>query len=306
MEGLPKAILRTLCFADAVGMALSPSETRRLLALGSGEAASLAAVSEALHDDPGLAVAVSEKDGFYALRGSEPLLAKRQEALAVAEAKWLVAGRAIGRLRGVPWLRLVAVCNTVGMGNPRRESDVDVFVVAERGRIWATRLLVHAALAAGSLARRGARIEDRICLSFFVTEEGQDLSRVAKAPDDPYLAVWLATLVPVLDRGGAYRSLLAANRWLDGYLPGFAPRVPAAARAVAPHASARLPAALAEAADRLARALQKPRIMSHPTSRVHAGGTDVVVTDAMLKFHEQDTREAVRAAFLERVARYGV
>jgi hypothetical protein len=52
--------------------------------------------------------------------------------------------------------------------------------------------------------------------------------------------------------------------------------------------------------------VQHPRIIRNTKSRVHETGTDVVVTDDLLKFHEEDKREAIRAAFYARTARYGV
>jgi len=311
MRPVSVAVLRTLCFADAIGMALSALEIKRLSGLGFGPAATLEEIVSVLREDSELVGLVTTKDGFYVLKGSERSLAARQESLAVAEEKWLMARRAVSRLRHLPWIRLVAVCNTVAMGGPRRGSDVDIFLVIRPGRIWAARLLVHAALAVGSLARRGQRVEDKLCLSFSVTDEATDLSKIAKDPSDPYLAVWLATLVPVIDRDGAYGKLLAANGWLRGQLSGFGARRPASPRVVTDSPIARIASMTTSGpigglVDRFARVVQRPRIMHNPASRVHDGGNDVVVTDSMLKFHEADTRTAIREAFLERTARYGV
>ncbi len=301
MTPLVRAMIRAACLADALEMAPTPLELARLQEPRAG--AGVVAATLAL--DAELRQALAVTGGFVTLRGREALAAERTSRLAVAEEKWVAALRAARRLRRVPWLRLVAVCNTVAMGLPREGSDVDLFLVSRPGRLWIVRFLAHAALAAGNLARRGSRVADAACLSFSVSERALDLSAVAKTPSDPYLAVWFATLMPVMDRGGVYDALLAANPTMP-----VEPRLAAPARRVSPSFAARALEILlfpfGGLLDRLARALQRPRILANPASRVRAGGTDVVVTDDMLKFHEEDKREAIRAAFLERTARYGV
>ncbi|TAL19420.1 hypothetical protein EPN90_03690 [Patescibacteria group bacterium] len=311
MLPLPRAIIRTLCFADVLDMALTPAELHRTLGIDLGASAALAEVYFAFWGDRELREKIVFKNGFVALAGREELIAERLLRLAIAEEKWSAAQRALRRLRHLPWLRLAAVCNTVAMGLPRAESDIDIFLAAAPGRLWALRLLSHLALALGSLARRGGQTRNRICLSFSVTRGAFDLSRVAKQPADPYLTFWLSSIVPALDCRGTYEELLAANRWSAELLPN------CSARALAPFyavQNSRLAVFLefifsgriGRNLEIFARRLQRQRILANPESRVHEAGTDVVVTDEMLKFHEQDRRAEIRDAFLLRAVHYGV
>ncbi len=306
MNDLSQAIIRALCLADTLDASLSVMEISAWL----DARFALREIAAALEGDPELKTRLAEKNGFYCLRGREELLELRAERLAIAEEKWVVAKRALGRIRYLPWLRLAAVVNTVAMGFPKRESDVDLFIVAAPGRLWLVRLLLHAALAINSLARRGASAADRICLSFSVTTRALALGKLAKQPRDPYLALWLATLVPAIERDSTYQKLLAANSWLAEYLPNAAPRLTVAARTKKVSVAALILEIVlwpfGSLFEFLARAVERPRILANPNSRLRLGGTDVVVTDDVLKFHEEDRRDAIREKYRAKVAEYAV
>jgi hypothetical protein len=308
MTALARAILRTVCFADVLDAALSPVEIVRWLGIDQKNSASLADVMRALAEDPDLTSVLFTKDGFVCFRHRAGLIPLRLERLAIAEEKWVIALSALRRLRHVPWLRLAAVCNTVAMGLPRRRSDIDIFLVTVPQRLWLVRLFAHALLLLQTRTRRGGRVQDAICLSFSLSTQALALAPLAKMPEDPYLHVWLRTLVPVIDVEGTYTAFLKANptfvdtaAHIDTAVPHrlFPSRCAKAVERWSPDAIARW-------ANRLAHRVQYPRIIRNTKSRVHETGTDVVVTDDLLKFHEEDKREAIRAAFYARTARYGV
>lgn len=306
MDDLSRAIIRALCLADTLDASLSVVEITAWL----DARFALHEIAAALEGDPELKTRLAEKNGFYCLCGREALLDLRAERLAIAEEKWVVAKRALGRIRHLPWLRLAAVVNTVAMGFPKRESDVDLFIVAAPGRLWLVRLLLHAALAINSLARRRGAATDRICLSFSVTTRALALAPLAKQPRDPYLALWLATLIPAIERDSTYQKLLAANSWLVEYLPNAAPRLAAGARTKKVSPVARISEIVfwpfGSLLELLARAVELPRILANPNSRLRLGGTDVVVTDDVLKFHERDRRDAIREKYCAKAAEYAV
>jgi len=309
MDGLAKDILKTLCLADALGLAPTLIEVRRFLGAGLAGPTSLGDILSALKR---LEVdgKIFSNQGFFCLRGREELIAERLKRLAVTEGKWLLVRRALLRLRHLPWVRLVAICNTVAMGLARRESDVDVFLIVRPGRIWASRLLCHAALAFGSLARRGKGAANRLCLSFTVTDDALALASIAKKPADPYLAAWLATLLPVIGESDVYAKLIAENNWLSQYFRDFIQRRPALLRRSERSALARifdwLDFFYGRPLNFAARIFQRPRIVNNPESRVQGTGSDVVVNETMLKFHEQDRREEVRERFQKRLAELGI
>lgn len=187
----------------------------------------------------------------------------------------------------LPWIKMIAVCNSLAFSFTNEESDIDLFIVTERGKIWSTRLILAGALALAR-ARPGERAKDPVCLSFFVTDDRLDLSSVKIGQDDPYLLYWIATLSPLLDRGDTLAKLRAANGWMR-------PNVPRAhgvcrAQAYAVPSVRKLPDIFGF--ERIAERMQRARF---PLTLRKMMNTDtrVVVTDSMLKFHHNDRRQDI-------------
>lgn len=118
-------------------------------------------------------------------------------------------------LQIVPGLRMVAVCNNLAFGKVRADSDIDLFIVARKGRLFTVRTFVTLILSLMRVRRHGEKIAGRFCLSFFVDDSALDLSKVA-IYNDIYLAYWLRSMLPVID-DGVSAELVNANRWIDTY-----------------------------------------------------------------------------------------
>ncbi len=116
-------------------------------------------------------------------------------------------------LNFVPFLRMVAVCNNLAFSNLTKCSDIDLFIVARRGRLFIVRILVTGVLHLLGVRRHGKKVAGRFCLSFFVDDSFLNLSQIA-IEDDVYLRVWIKTLVPVIN-DGVYRDFINENVWVD-------------------------------------------------------------------------------------------
>ncbi len=190
-----------------------------------------------------------------------------------------------------PWIKMIAVCNSLAFSFTNTESDIDLCIVTQRGRIWSTRLLLTGVLAL-MRARPGEREKDPLCLSFFIAEDRLDLSLVKIGPEDPYLLYWIATLSPVLDRDETCAKLHAANAWIRPNVPRVQRVQKAQSYVVA--APSRIPniSWIEPYAERFQRSRFPTvlRSMMNQDSRV-------VVTDSMLKFHHNDRRQEILNAY---------
>jgi hypothetical protein len=254
---------------------------------------------------------LSAREGRYFLPHREKLLAVRAERLRAAPRKWRRAKTVAEFLRLTPFVELVGVCNNLAIDNAAPESDIDVVFVIRDGRLWLTRALITGIVQLLGLRRHGDRITDRVCLSFFLTASAQDLEPLALKPADPYLALWVAQVVPLLDRQGAFGRFQQANAWVKKILPNaFAEersdqRVrpnPALAATQRLYEQALTSPILGSPLEAWARARQRARMETHWWSRSKAGGSDVVISDLMLKFHEADRRDLYRDKIAKRVA----
>ena len=128
---------------------------------------------------------------------------------------WENVYKVLPSLKSVPFLKMVAVCNNLAFGKVDEESDIDLFIVAEKGRLFMVRALVTLILQLRGVRRHGAKVAGRFCLSFFVDEEFLNLEKIA-IENDIYLAYWIRTIVPIID-DGVYRKFVDENTWIDKF-----------------------------------------------------------------------------------------
>lgn len=225
--------------------------------------------------------------GFFALGDAAAWRTERLRRVTDALRKSRRASRFVRFASRLPWVKMIAVCNSLAFSFTNDESDIDLFVVTERGRIWSTRLILAGALAF-MRARPGERTKDPLCLSFFVADDRLDLSSVKIGPKDPYLMFWIATLSPILDRGDVLAKLRVANGWMRPDLP----RTHGVRRA---QSYAALPVRTFPEilnVERVAERMQRARFPLALRTMMNVD-TRVVVTDGMLKFHHNDRRQDI-------------
>ena len=133
----------------------------------------------------------------------------------IEEKLWSKVNRYIPYLRWVPFLRMVAVCNNLAFGKVDAKSDIDLFIIAKRGRLFTVRILVTFILQILGVRRHGNKVAGRFCLSFFVDDSFLDLSKIA-IENDVYLAYWVASLKPVID-DGVSSEFWAENKWVESF-----------------------------------------------------------------------------------------
>lgn len=235
-------------------------------------------------------------DGYYCLPGRESIVPAYQARVWIVEKKMKIAVRAAKKLRWTPFVRAVFVSNTVAMNTPRAESDIDFFIVARHGRTWTARLFVTLLLSLFRLRRGHAHVRDRACLCFYASDASLDLSGIRIQPDDIYLAYWVDQLRPVYDPEDVSSSISKANTWVKEFLPGAclprsATRQWRADDRLAPRAVRNtMEFFLGNRCERVARYIQKRKMRLNTQSVQDAPDTRVVVSDTMLKFHENDRR----------------
>lgn len=208
------AVLRTLIFFNLFSYPLTSYELWRYLDVSIEFIELQSAILKLLATGR-----VVEKQGFYFLPGQDKLLSVRQQRYHFANRKLRIAKRVTALFRLLPSVKFVALSNLIGRHNLRDGSDIDLFIVTKKNRIWLTRLFC-----AGLMKILGQRPQpdnkrDKICLSFYVDEDHLDLSSLTNGDKDYYFNFWLAGLYPLYDAGIYHHKLMQANTWLRKYLP---------------------------------------------------------------------------------------
>jgi len=305
MNDLEKAILTTVAYFDMFDYPLTAVEIWKWIFIDKklSKLASLSDIHQMLNNGDYLKKKIAIKNGFYFLKSRKHIIATRQVRYNIAEKKFKKAIRIVRCLRSVPFIKMIAVCNNLAYSNAKKDSDIDFFIIVKDDRLWLTRFLITAIVHLSGMRRYGNHITDRICLSFYITDKHLNLESLMIKPLDPYFVFWLSQLVPVYDYQDAFTHFIAANRWIKQYLPNifFYKTI---SRRLAKDIGwtlfwkkffeTILRGPLGNGLDRLFRSIQKRLITGKKYSKLWEQDTAVVVGDDILKFHEQDQREAYR------------
>ncbi len=247
---------------------------------------------------------VGDKDGFYFLKGRKNTIAKRQSIIPILENKMKIAKRAAKKMRWIPFVRAVFVCNTVASGGVSEDSDIDVFVVIREKRIWLTRLLATLTLSLYRLRRNRKVSKDKICLSFYVTDDHLDIENVAISGEDIYLVYWLGQLVPIYDPENVLGDIQKANQWAKKFVPNIFQDFLLSSRLRVENNKFQIglrrffekawAGGYGNLLESQAKEMQKRKMSRNYDSVKDAPDSRVVISDSMLKFHENDRREFFR------------
>lgn len=227
---------------------------------------------------------------YYFLRGRDDIVQKYQ----IQEKMWRRVARFRWLFAIVPFVRMVGVCNSLAMGTASAQSDIDLFVIADHHRFFTARLFLTVVLHFFGVRRHGAKIANRFCLSFFITDDALDLrsTAISFAPHDPYLTYWLRTVTPVTGFA-IWKEFFRANHAENVPLPKH--------RFVDEKASRiRLRTFFGDILERFLARWQLRRAQKKQMGGNHAS---IVISPKMLKFHEHDRRAMVASAFQERLAK---
>jgi hypothetical protein len=204
-------VYAALAFFDLFDYPLTIEELRRYVIGVSVDDQSLQEILE--HDQR-----ISFQDGYYFLTGMDTDVIERDRRTKIAERYWIRLNRYLPFIRMVPFVKMVAVCNTLAFGSPTTQSDIDLFIVAKRGRIFMVRTFATVLFHLLGVRRHGNKIAGMFCLSFFVADDALDLSPIRTDDHDVYLPFWMATLRLVYGKD-IYHEFMAHNEWLKRYFP---------------------------------------------------------------------------------------
>ena len=204
------AILSTLTYFDLFQYPLTEREVYFFLPRHTPPASFEHALGELLSE--GLVFAC---EGFYALRNDPGLVHRRKTGNALAARMLRTAERITALLSHFPYVRGVGVSGSLSKQYADEGSDIDLFIITSRDRLWIARTLLHLLKKCTFLIRR----EDWFCMNYFVDEAALEIPE-----KNLYTAIEIVTLLPM--RGSdSFAEFRKANAWTDRYLPNSHGRV---------------------------------------------------------------------------------
>jgi len=237
--------------------------------------------------------------GFYFLPNRIEIVETRQRRYRDAKRKITTARRRLSLISWLPWIRLIALANSIGSHNLKAEADIDLFVIVKKNRIWLVKFIATIILALSGQRPSKRKTADTLCLSFLTDESALDLSVCRLNENDWYFTYWLAGLVPLFGTSEAYEQLLKANAWLYRDLPNW--KIDCAVPQKRFTSSERSASSLS--IWNLFETLSKKFHLIVLSSRLkNTKDTSIIINDHMLKLHSLDRRAYFIASAKERLA----
>lgn len=297
------AILKTVVYFDLFDYPLTLLELYQNLPQEVGELAELdlVKIGATLRESEFLKQKLQSRNGFYFLSGRQDIVETRQARYRCFLKKIRRAKRLVFFLRFIPFIRGVAICNSLSFANARPESDIDFFILTKPGALWSAR--GWAILLAEIFGHRPApgKTKDAYCLSFFAAANA-DLNNLRLRPQDVYFDWWMANLLPIYDKDNAFEKFFANNQWLKNCRP----------KAVLKQAAGRMGSnyfspfsnsgrgARVGLMEKFWHKVQMRRLPSALKKIVNTSSS-VVIDDQVLKFHWPDKREEYSTRFGQRL-----
>lgn len=164
---------------------------------------------------------LTQSGEYVTLAGRESIVEPWYERELQQRLLWAEAEAVISCLAGVPFVKTIAVANSLALGTANKDSDIDLVVIVEAG--WLAVARDHLLTRLEILGRRAHKLpkQGKVFPDIILGTDRMELSTWRLEPSDIYLDYWLARLQPVLDRDGAYKRFIDANPWLMQTFPGW-------------------------------------------------------------------------------------
>lgn len=145
---------------------------------------------------------------FYSIKNNPVIAQKRTKGNELA-AIYLRRARIVSRfISWFPFVRGVIISGSLSKAYMDKESDIDFFIITEKGRLWICRSFLAAwrKLMIGPLKRY-------FCINYFISTD------TLKIPDENlFTATELVFMYPTYG-SSVYRQIMAENGWIKQYYP---------------------------------------------------------------------------------------
>ncbi len=176
-------------------------------------------ILESLETSETLKKNISRKNGFYFLRGRENIVEKRIWRKKLADEKWKKLKPTLLLCQMIPYIRAVFVSGSLALGNTKKESDIDILVIAEHGHIWTARAFLTVFLSILGKYRQTNSTEDKICANHYITDRSLAIPFPSLYNAQTYAHFFAAD--PLSNK--IMKEFKKSNGWIASYLLHFDP-----------------------------------------------------------------------------------
>lgn len=153
--------------------------------------------------------AIYKFDNFYTLRNDRSLITRRLQGNAKAAELIRIAHKVSAILIHFPYVRGIAISGSLSKNYADEDSDIDLFIITAKNRLWVARTLMHAFKKLTFLFNK----QHYFCMNYYVDERQMQINE-----KNIYTAIEVATLIP-LQGDAVFEQFYYENNWIQKYLP---------------------------------------------------------------------------------------
>lgn len=155
---------------------------------------------------------------FYTLKNDYSLVVRRYNGTQKAAELIKVAHKIGDWLIRFPYVRGIAISGSLSKNYADENSDIDLFIITAKNRLWIARTMMHAFKKLTFLVNK----QDYFCMNYYIDEAQLEIKEKTI-----YTAVEVVTLIP-LQGDTVIEQFYAANSWTREYLPNKIMRISSA------------------------------------------------------------------------------
>jgi predicted nucleotidyltransferase len=146
---------------------------------------------------------------FYTLKNDHYLIVRRNEGNQKAAELIKIAGRVGDLLIKFPYVRGIAISGSLSKNFADEQSDIDLFIITEKNRLWIARTIMHCFKKLTFLVNK----EHLFCMNYFI-----DMEQLEIIEKNIYTAIEVGTLIP-LQGDIVFEKFYTANTWIKEFIP---------------------------------------------------------------------------------------
>ena len=250
---------------------------------------------------------IEEKNGFHFLKSREWICESRIERQKIADKKWDKALKIIKWFQLAPFLKSVCANGSLARGFMDKDSDLDVFVIVERGRIWTARFILSllTAIMRVKRFRQDSDVRDKICFNHFIADESLIMSF-----RDICASCTYSRLDFIYGDRNVLKKFYASNAWINDYLLNFQGQDKINQRivnssslaAIGAVAGGLLKGKIGDIFENLFKKIQLRRIKNNLPAAINGR---IIVNDGQLEFHDNYPDKSIIEKYNRKLTDFG-
>jgi predicted nucleotidyltransferase len=115
-------------------------------------------------------------------------------------------------LKNIPFVRMIAINGSLASGKTNKNSDIDFFLIVEKGHLWTARFLVIAILDIFRLRAKEKNQERRICINHILSNAKYILKLKNQYNYQQYSNLWV-----LYNQEKVYQKFISQNTWMKRF-----------------------------------------------------------------------------------------